>query len=85
MTPVAFIGAALVGIVVVVALVAPVLAPHPPAAQIAAAARSGGPGHLLGTDEFGGRTSRLIWGARVSLYVGGLAVLIAFGLGATAG
>ena len=42
--------------------------------------------HLLGTDEFGrDELSRLIWGARVSLYVGGLAVLIALGLGATAG
>src|SRR4029450_7483864 len=41
---------------------------------------------LLGTDEFGrDELSRLIWGARVSLYVGRLAVLIALGLGATAG
>src|SRR5262245_57604699 len=86
-TPVALIGAALVGIVVAVALAAPVLAPHPPAAQIAKPLLlPGAPGHLLGTDEFGrDELSRLIWGARVSLYVGGLAVLIALGIGATAG
>ena len=86
-TPVAIIGAALVGIVVAVALAAPVLAPHAPAAQIAKPLLlPGAPGHLLGTDEFGrDELSRLIWGARVSLYVGGLAVLIALGLGATAG
>jgi len=85
-TPVALIGAALVGIVVAVAIAAPVLAPHPPAAQIAKPLLTPGAPHVLGTDEFGrDELSRLIWGARVSLYVGGLAVLIALGLGATAG
>ena len=85
-TPVALIGATLVGLVVVVALAAPVLAPHPPAAQIAKPLLPPGSTYLLGTDEFGrDELSRLIWGARVSLYVGGLAVLIALALGATAG
>src|SRR5262245_32794407 len=85
-TPVALIGGTLVGIVVAVAIVAPVLAPHEPAAQIAKPLLPPGAPYLLGTDEFGrDELSRLIWGARVSLYVGGLAVLIALGLGATAG
>jgi peptide/nickel transport system permease protein len=85
-TPVALIGAVLVGLVVLVALLAPVLAPHAPAAQIAKPLLPPGATHLLGTDEFGrDELSRLIWGARVSLYVGGLAVLIALALGATAG
>jgi peptide/nickel transport system permease protein len=85
-TPVALIGAALVGIVVAVAITAPVLAPHDPVAQIAKPLLRPGSSHLLGTDEFGrDELSRLIWGARVSLYVGGLAVLVALGLGATAG
>jgi peptide/nickel transport system permease protein len=85
-TPVALIGAALVGVVVLVAVAAPALAPHAPAAQIAKPLLPPGPQYLLGTDEFGrDELSRLIWGARVSLYVGGLAVLIALGLGATAG
>src|SRR5512134_3522642 len=77
-TPIALIGAALVGFVVLVALTAPVLAPYPPVAQIAKPLLPPGSTHLLGTDEFGrDELSRLMWGARVSLYVGGLAVLIA--------
>jgi peptide/nickel transport system permease protein len=85
-TPVALIGAALVGIVVAVAITAPVLAPYDPVSQIAKPLLPPGGQYLLGTDEFGrDELSRLIWGARVSLYVGGLAVLIALSLGATAG
>jgi peptide/nickel transport system permease protein len=85
-TPAALVGAALVGLVVAVAIAAPVLAPYDPVAQIAKPLLPFGAPHLLGTDEFGrDELSRLIWGARVSLYVGGLAVLIALGLGATAG
>jgi peptide/nickel transport system permease protein len=85
-TPVALIGTALVGVVVLVALTAPALAPYSPVAQIAKPLLPPGAEHLLGTDEFGrDELSRLIWGARVSLYVGGLAVLIALALGATAG
>jgi len=85
-TPVAVVGAALVGLVVLVAVAAPALAPYAPSAQIAKPLLRPGPGHLLGTDEFGrDELSRLVWGARVSLYVGGLAVLIALCLGATSG
>jgi peptide/nickel transport system permease protein len=85
-TPVAVIGAAAVGLVVLVALAAPLLAPHDPVAQIAKPLLPPGPEYLAGTDEFGrDELSRLIWGARVSLYVGGLAVLIALGLGASSG
>jgi peptide/nickel transport system permease protein len=85
-TPVAIIGAVLVGLVVGVAALAPVLAPHDPVAQIAKQLLPLGGAHLLGTDEFGrDELSRLIWGARISLYVGGFAVLIALGLGATSG
>jgi peptide/nickel transport system permease protein len=85
-TPVVAIGAALVGLVVLVALLAPLLAPHDPVAQIATPLLRPSAAHVLGTDEFGrDELSRLIWGARVSLYVGGLAVLIALGLGGTSG
>jgi peptide/nickel transport system permease protein len=85
-TPVVVIGAVMVGLVMLVALLAPLLAPHDPVAQIAKPLLRPGAGHVLGTDEFGrDELSRLIWGARVSLYVGGLAVLIALGLGATTG
>lgn len=85
-TPVAVIGGALVAVVVLVAVAGPVLAPYDPVAQIAKPLLPPGREFLAGTDEFGrDELSRLIAGARVSLYVGGLAVLIALGLGGTAG
>ncbi len=85
-TPVAVIGAVTVGCVVLVAVLAPVLAPHDPVAQIAKPLLPPGPAFLAGTDEFGrDELSRLVGGARVSLYVGVLAVLIALGLGGTSG
>ncbi len=85
-TPVALIGAATVGAVVFVALAAPALAPHDPVAQIATPLLPPGHAFPAGTDELGrDELSRLIFGARVSLYVGVLAVAIALGLGATSG
>jgi peptide/nickel transport system permease protein len=75
-----------VGFVVLVALASPMLAPHDPVAQIAKPLLPPGSDYLAGTDEFGrDELSRLIDGARVSLYVGVLAVLIALGLGGTTG
>jgi peptide/nickel transport system permease protein len=69
-----------------VALAAPVLAPYDPVAQIAKPLLPPGGAHLAGTDEFGrDELSRLVYGARVSLYVGVLAVLIALALGGTSG
>ncbi len=85
-TPVALIGAATVAAVILVALAAPVLAPHDPVAQIAKPLLPPGREYLAGTDEFGrDELSRLIYGARVSLYVGVLAVLFALGVGGTTG
>jgi peptide/nickel transport system permease protein len=85
-TPVAIIGGALVAAVLLVAAAAPVLAPYDPVAQIAKPLLPPGAGYLAGTDEFGrDELSRLIHGARVSLYVGTLAVLLALALGGTSG
>jgi peptide/nickel transport system permease protein len=85
-TPVAVIGGATVLAVVLVALGAPALAPHDPVAQIAKPLLPPGGEYLAGTDEFGrDELSRLIHGARVSLYVGVLAVLLALALGGTSG
>lgn len=85
-TPVALIGAATVSAVILVALAAPVLAPHDPVAQIAKPLLPPGREYLAGTDEFGrDELSRLIYGARVSLYVGVLAVLFALAVGGTTG
>ena len=85
-TPVAVIGGVIVAVVIGVALTAPMLAPYQPAAQIAKPLLLPGPDFLAGTDEFGrDELSRLMHGARVSLYVGVLAVLLALALGGTSG
>jgi peptide/nickel transport system permease protein len=74
---------------VVVAAAAPLIAPLSPSAQFSDAVLKG-PGavdrHVLGTDEFGrDLLSRIIWGARVSLEVGLISVVFAFGLGVPLG
>lgn len=73
--------------VVIIAIFAPVLAPHNPV-QVRQALRleAPGSGHLMGTDEFGRDTlSRLIYGARVSLGVGLVSVLLSVSLGSALG
>ncbi len=75
-------GAALIGMVLV-AILAPWIAPNDPQ-EVAVAPKFSNPGgaFLLGTDELGRDVlSRLIYGARVSLYVG----LLSVGIGITAG
>lgn len=86
-SPTLVAGGVLVGCAVVVALLAPLLSPFDPVAQIAKPLLvPGAPEHLLGTDELGrDELSRLMSGARLSLYVGLLAVAIALALGATSG
>lgn len=72
---------------VLVALLAPVLAPYDPE-QIGVAPKFSGPGRdaLLGTDQLGRDVlSRLIYGARVSMYVGLLSVGIGITLGTLIG
>lgn len=85
-SPVVVIGGGLIAAVVLVALAAPVIAPHNPVSQIAQPLLFPGGAYVAGTDELGrDELSRLIYGARVSLYVGVLAVSIALALGATSG
>jgi peptide/nickel transport system permease protein len=87
------LGAGLVAIALVSALFAPQLAPHDPYAQDVAArlrppvwAPMGSAEHLLGTDHVGrDYLSRIIYGARVSLAAGTLAVLCSGVLGIAAG
>ncbi len=80
------IGGALIIVVVLLALGAQIIAPHNPVSQTAQPLLQPGHEHLAGTDELGrDEFSRLIFGARVSLYVGVLAVSIALALGATSG
>lgn len=70
-------------LLVLLAIFAPLLAPYPPD-QIGVASRLAvpGPGHWLGTDEFGRDIlSRIMYGSRLTLYVG----LVAVGIGLTCG
>jgi len=80
------IGAVMVGCVILVAVAAPLMAPDNPVAQIAKPLLGPGGPFPVGTDELGrDEFSRLLFGARVSLYVGVLSVVIALGLGGTSG
>jgi peptide/nickel transport system permease protein len=81
------VGAFILCLLLIAAAGAPVLAPYDPAAQDLESryfppARA----HLMGTDPFGRDIfSRIIWGARISLAVGVVVVLIATFTGALAG
>lgn len=83
---------ALVTVVVIVAVFAPVLAPHPPNQQNLLArlqppgAEVMGTKYILGTDQLGrDLLSRIMYGARVSLLVASLSVLVSLGLGSLMG
>jgi peptide/nickel transport system permease protein len=86
-------GLGFVGLLIVVALAAPLIAPQDPTRQ-ALRGRLGAPtlngvdgrAHLLGTDHLGRDVlSRVIYGSRVSLLVGFSAVVVGGVLGAAAG
>lgn len=77
--PEALVGGVLVLLIVILAAAAPLIAPYNPVDQDIVA-RLQGPtaAHWLGTDEFGRDTlSRLLYGARPSLIIGVVAVLVA--------
>ncbi len=79
-SPLVLVGGTLVAALVVVALLAPVLAPYHPDALAGSALEAPSAKHLLGTDLIGQDVlSRVMWGARSSLSVGvgaaGLAVV----------
>lgn len=79
--------AALVVLLFMVALLAPLIAPHDPLAQDPDRAYlPPGGGHLLGTDELGRDLfSRILWGARVSLPVAFVAVAVGLVVGGAIG
>jgi peptide/nickel transport system permease protein len=93
--PRAICGAGVLLLVVAAALAAPLVAPGdaaPPAGILATrflpplARDGGGALHALGTDRFGRDVwTRLVYGARISLGVGTLAVLLSTGLGLAVG
>jgi peptide/nickel transport system permease protein len=82
-------GAVLVLLMLLIAALAPWLAPFSPSAQFPEYVLKGpgaGGQYFLGTDEYGrDLLSRIIWGARVSLQVGLAAVVVGFSLGVPLG
>jgi ABC-type dipeptide/oligopeptide/nickel transport system permease subunit len=80
-------GAAVVLAAILVALFAPVLAPHNPLKQdLGNALAPPGRSHLLGTDNVGRDVlSRMIWGTRISLAAGFVSVAIAMVAGSLLG
>jgi peptide/nickel transport system permease protein len=82
-----WVGFVLLAAIVVIAIFAPLIAPHDPLEQnIVTRLEPPSSEFLLGTDGYGRDVlSRLIYGARISLAVGFLAILIAMVIGSTIG
>ncbi|MFH1058491.1 MAG: peptide ABC transporter permease, partial [Pseudomonadota bacterium] len=80
-------GGLILGGLALAALLAPWLAPQDPLAiDLGQRLLPPGWGHLLGTDHLGRcQLSRLLWGGRVSLWLGLMAAGLAGGLGLAAG
>lgn len=82
--PSAVVGALTILLYVLAALLAPVVSPHSPD-EVHLTLRlmpPGTPGYLLGSDQLGRDIlSRIIWGARVSLLVGALTIIISVAVG----
>jgi peptide/nickel transport system permease protein len=80
-------GLTLLGLLVLAAVCAPLLTSWDPVQQdLTASLLPPGGGHLLGTDQLGRDVfARLVYGARVDLRVGALAVLFPFLIGTTLG
>ncbi|HEY0247592.1 MAG TPA: ABC transporter permease [Gryllotalpicola sp.] len=80
-------GIVIVGILVLVAVFAPLLTPYSPITQHLEDALQGpSAAHLLGTDKYGRDVlTRLIWSTRVDLRIGFLAVFIPFVVGSVLG
>src|SRR5215813_4479962 len=92
-SPLASVGAVIVGLVIVAALAAPLLATTDPVEQDLAVAlkppfwkEDGSLGHPLGTDHLGRDVySRLIYGAQISLTISVLAACLGAVVGVAAG
>ena len=85
--PVAIVGAAILLLLVVTAALAPAIAPYDPTAQTLSA-RNAGPSsaHWLGMDALGRDVlSRVIYGSRISLFIGLFTVSAAVAVGAMVG
>jgi peptide/nickel transport system permease protein len=85
--PMALVGTAIVIVVALIAVFAPLLAPYAPAAQdLARRLEPPNAAHFLGTDELGRDIlSRLIWGARVTLGIVALVSVVTAPIGLIVG
>jgi peptide/nickel transport system permease protein len=83
----ALTGAVVAAVFVIAALAAPLIAPYDPARpDFSQVLQAPGWAHWLGTDDLGrDQLSRVIYGARASMQVGVLAVLLAFVVGVPLG
>lgn len=80
------VGAVIIGCWVIVALLAPVIAPDNPLVQNAAPLTAPSAAHLFGTDENGRDVlSRVLYGARVSLPLGVILVILELAIGGILG
>ena len=85
-TPLAVVGAAIAIVWILVAIFAPLLAPHDPLAQTFVPFSPPSREHLFGTDELGRDVfSRTLYGARISLPLGVLLVALASTIGGILG
>lgn len=87
LNPTLVAGLTLLGLIVLAAVCAPLLTAWDPIQQdLTNSLAAPGHGHLLGTDQLGRDVfTRLLYGARIDLRVGALAVLFPFLIGATLG
>jgi len=80
--PLGAAGAVVVAAMIVAAIWAPQLAPYGAKDAAFAPYAPPGPGHPMGTDQLGRDVlSRVVWGARLSLYVGIVSVVLGVTLG----
>jgi peptide/nickel transport system permease protein len=86
-TPGALIGAAIVALIVLVSIFAPLLAHADPLAQNLALAKTApSPAHVMGTDALGRDIfARILYGARISIRIGFVAVGLAISAGTLIG
>ncbi len=84
--PIGIVGAVIVLVTVLLAIGAPLVSPYDPASQAHRRLLPPSMQYPMGTDSLGRDTlSRIIYGSRVSLQVGALAVAIALVIGTTLG
>jgi peptide/nickel transport system permease protein len=84
--PIGLIGAAIVLFTILLALLAPIVSPYVPSAQGYGRLVAPSSSHWMGTDELGrDQLSRIIYGARVSLQVGAVSVVLALVAGVLIG